>query len=467
VANTRGIETALLARLPDDGALRSWWPRARCRLISPAAAPPLELLLVAAKLSLAGFRCKVVDYEAEGLEWGALRSDIVRHRPSLIVFGASLITLDRELTAVREAKALVPDSAVVLCGRDLLFEEARIHWECPDLDAIISDPFGFAGPGRLKNRDALLRLAQSGRLGASVRISSFSGREMLKINRMLMSPWEMLKLPLYKAPLGEEARLPVLVSVGCKHSCLHCLVPRLSGGVAQMKRPSLVVREMRRGLLDMGQHSFELVGDNLAPPDLWWEELVDEMSRAGLKTARFSFRTCECGISAQLAKRLQKAGCDMATIVLPVAFERAASELAFGPKLDRETCIGTLRTLRGAGILTCVCFVAGLLESEEEDLAGAMRLVTKGGASVVEVLDANCTSGSRLDDMLKRKRLAESQISARKSADRSYSDGVSALAARAARRFWLRPSSLIGATRRFGPSALAKVARMLLSSARI
>jgi len=467
VANTRSVETALLARLPGDGSLRPWWPRARCSLLSSAAAPPLELLLVAAKLSLAGFRCKVVDYEAEGLEWGALRSDIVRHRPSLIVFGASLITLNRDLTAVRETKELVPDGVVVLCGRDLLFEEARIHWDCPELDAIISDPFSFASPGRFKDRDAVLRSAQSGLLGASVRIRSFSAREMFNINAMLPVPWEMLKLPLYRAPLGGEARLPILASVGCKHSCLHCIVPRLSGGVAQMKRPSLIAREMRRGLLDMGQHSFELVGDNLAPPALWWEELVDELSRAGLKTVRFSFRTCECGISAQLAKRLQGAGCDMATIVLPVAIERAASELGFGPKLDREACIRMLRTLRGAGILSCVCFVAGLFAPEEENLADAMRLAAKGGANVVAVLDANDTPGSRLDDIAKRRRLAESEIRVRESADESYSGGALLSAVRTARRFWLRPSALLGATRRFGPSALVKVARMLLSSARI
>lgn len=462
--DVRGSETALLARVPggDDG--RAWWPTARCALFSPRAEPPLNLLLVAAKLSLAGFRCKLVDYEAEQLEWGAIQSDLVKHHPSLVVFDTSLVGLNRDMAAVRQAKSLLPDCTAVLCGRGLLFEEARIHWECPELDGIISDPYRFASPGHLTDSWRALMLLQSRRKGQSLVVRSFARRKALDINNMLRPQWEILKRSCYAAPLSGAASLPVLASVGCKHNCLHCIVPRLSGGITHLRQPSVVVKEMRHGLLELGERKFELVADNLAPPDLWWEELVAEMSRAGLKTVSFSFRACECNISEQLAQKLKSAGCDMATIVLPLAFEKAAGALSFGPRLDEQTCIEMVRTLRQAGIATCLCFVAGLFESGEESLRSATKLAARSSASMFELKDALATAGSRLGDVAKRKWLSESEISRWGSASSSQGQEATELARKALRRFWMRPAPLIEATKRFGPSALAKVARMLLRS---
>ncbi len=458
----RGVETALLVRTPGHDDSRAWWPTARCALVSPRVAPPLNLLLVAAKLSLAGFRCKLADYEAERLEWGALQSDLVKHRPSVVVFDTSLPALGKDLAAVRTAKTLLPNSIVILCGRDLLFEEAKMHWECPELDGIISDPCRFASPGRLSRTSAALNLLQSRREDRSLTIRSFTQAGMLDINSRLRPVWEMLKRSCYRSPVSGQLRLPILASTGCKHSCLHCIVPRLSGGVTHLRRPSAIVREMRCGLLEFGERSFELVADNLAPPDLWWEELVAEMSRAGLKTVSFSFRACECGISKRLAQKLGGAGCDMATIVLPVAMEKAVSDFSFGPHLDNGACIEAVRTLRRAGIFTCLCFVAGLFPRDDEDLMLAMRLAARSGASAVEFLDARVTAGSRPDDMVKRKMFSEGEMRNWGSAE--YAGETSELALKATRRFWLRPAPLIEATRRFGPSVLAKVARMLLRS---
>ncbi len=461
------VKTALLARVPGGADARAWWPTARCELASPRAAPPFNLLLVAAKLSLAGFRCKLADYEAEQLEWGALQSDLVRHRPSIVIFDTSLPNLNKDLAAVRKAKTLLPDCAAVLCGRDLLFEEARIHWECAELDGIISDPFRFAGPGRLTDSSRAPRLFQSRRVDQSLIIRSFTRTSVPDINQTLRPQWEMLKRSCYGSPLSGVVRLPVLASVGCKHDCLHCIVPRLSGRVTHLRRPSVIVREMRHGLLELGERSFELVADNLAPPDLWWQELVAEMSRAGLKTISFSFRACECSISKQLAQKLKSAGCDMATIVLPVALQKAMSDLSFGPRSDELSCIKTVRTLRHAGIATCLCFVAGLFPRGDENLRSAMKLAARSGASMVEFLDARATAGSRLDDVAKRKRLSESEIRSWESVDSSFAGETSELALKATRRFWLRPAPLIEATRRFGPSALAKVARVLLTSRQV
>jgi len=467
VISAKGVETALLARVPGGNDARAWWPTARCELDSPRVAPPLNLLLVAAKLSLAGFRCKLADYDAERLEWGALQSDLVKHRPSIVVFDTSLPNLSKDVAAVRRAKTLLPDCAAVLCGRDLLFEEARIHWECPELDGIISDPFRFAGPGRLADSSRALRLFQSRRVGRSLIIRSFTRARALDINHMLRPPWEMLKRSCYGSPLSGVVRLPVLASVGCKHDCLHCIVPRLSGGITHLRRPSVIVREMRHGLLSLGERSFELVADNLAPPDLWWQELVAEMSRAGLKTISFSFRACECSISKQLAKKLRSAGCDMATIVLPVAMEKATSDLCFGPRLGEGACIEIIRTLRHAGIATCLCFVAGLFPPDDEDLRSAMKLAARSGASMIEFSDARATAGSRLDDVAKRKTLSKSEIRRWESVGSSFAGQTSERALKATRRFWLRPAPLIEVTRRFGPSALAKVGRFLLASRQV
>jgi len=466
VLDAKGVDTALLARAP-GGDTRSWWPTARCELAAPRVAPPLNLLLVAAKLSLAGFRCKVADYDAERLEWGALQSDLVKHRPSIVIFDTSLSNLSRDMAAVRRAKTLLPDCVTVLCGRDLLFEEASVHWECPELDGIISDPFRFACLGRLTDSSKALNLLQSLRVDQSLIIRSFTRARALDINNTLRPQWEMLKRSCYGSPLSGVVRLPVLASVGCKHDCLHCIAPRLSGGVTHLRRPSVIVREMRHGLLELGEHSFELVADNLAPPDLWWEELVAEMSRAGLKTTSFSFRACECSISKQLAQKLKNSGCDMATIVLPVAMEKAASDLSFGPHLDERSCIEMIRTLRQAGIATCLCFVAGLFPRGDEDPISAVKLAARCGASMVEFLDARTTAGSRLDDVAKRKRLSESEVRRWESVDASFAGQTSELALKATRRFWLRPAALIDTTMRFGPSALAKVARFLLSSRQI
>ena len=470
VTGVRSSETALLARVPGGDNGRAWWPTARCALVSPRAEPPLNLLLVAAKLSLAGFRCKLVDYKAEQLEWGAIQSDLVKHHPSLVIFDTSLVGLNKDMAAVRRAKALLPDCAAVLCGRDLLFEEARIHWECPELDGIISDPYRFASPGHLTDSSRALMLLQSRRKGQSLIIRSFARGKALDINNMLRPHWEILKRSCYVSPFSGVARLPVLASVGCKHNCLHCIVPHLSGGITHWRRPSVIVKEMRHGLLALGERkvpneiAFELVADNLAPPELWWEELVAEMSRAGLKTASFSFRACECSISKQLAQKLKSAGCDMATIVLPVAMEKAASTLSFGPRLDEQTCIEMVRTLRQAGIATCLCFVAGLFARDQESLRSAIKLAARSNASMVELKDALATAGSRLDDVAKRKWLSESEIQRWESASSSHAQEASELAQKALRRFWMRPAPLIEATRRFGPSALAKVARMLLRS---
>ena len=83
---------------------------------------------------------------------------------------------------------------------------------------------------------------------------------------------------------------------------------------------------------------------------------------------------------------------------------------------------------------------------------------------MVELKDALATAGSRLDDVAKRKQLSESEIERWESASSSHAQEASELAQKALRRFWMRPAPLIEATRRFGPSALAKVARMLLRS---
>jgi len=111
--------------------------------------------------------------------------------------------------------------------------------------------------------------------------------------------------------------------------------------------------------------------------------------------------------------------------------------------------------------------VAGLFPRGDENLRSAMKLAARSGASMVEFLDARATAGSRLDDVAKRKRLSESEIRSWESVDSSFAGETSELALKATRRFWLRPAPLIEATRRFGPSALAKVARVLLTSRQV
>ncbi|MBN1593901.1 MAG: hypothetical protein JW941_11725, partial [Candidatus Coatesbacteria bacterium] len=256
-----------------------------------------------------------------------------------------------------------------------------------------------------------------------------------------------------------QLRLPVLASTGCKHNCLHCLVPKISGGVTHLRRPFALVKEMRSALLDLGERRFELIADNLTPPDLWWEELVEEMARAGLKTASFSFRSCDCTFSEQTIQKLKTAGCDMVFLVLPLNAERAASEFGYGPDRDADCRSRAIRLLHAAGIFTCLCFVAGLFP-DDEDMVSAVKFARKSGANAIEFLDARMTSGSRSIDLLKRRRFGEGEVKRMGSMDRG--DVVVSDILGAMRKFWLRPAPLLEMSKKFGPRALPRIAKMLL-----
>ena len=450
-------KNALLVRAPGSARTGSWWPLASVGREKSAHVPPVILALLARWLSTQGYNCRIVDYPAAGLGWGSFVADLVKFTPCLLIIDSSLPTLAIDLAAAREARRTLPAATIVLCGRDLLYEEARIHKSCPELDGVLSDPVGLLlGEGREGGFEQGAGL-QSFRRGRTVTIRSFGAASLRDFRSLPRPAWELLDPRCYGDGRPARTAVPVLASVGCRHSCLHCIVPWISDGAAHFAKPSSIVAQMRWSVLNGHQKHFRLITDNLAAPRPWWFDLTLGLSRSGLGVS-WEFQTCEGEFDEALAASLRDAGCSKVTIILPCAGQEGLKNISFGPGRSLSDYGKGVATLKRAGVAVCLGFVIGPEWTDEDAIREAGRFARQCQAAALDFFDGESTAGSRLADIARRKALQagpEWQSSWATCQD-SWSQRKR-LAASVKRRFLLRPANILAAIRRSGLSGLASL----------
>lgn len=282
--------------------------------------PPFGILTLAGYLEKAvpEVDVKIVDSQAEELDWSGLEKRIEDYKPDLVA-PSSLSTANAFL-ALRTAqltKSINPATKTVLGGQHFTALPEETLRKYPDVDYIV----------RGEGEETLAELVNALSLGIDpidVRGIALRFREDVRINedRPLICDLDSLPYPAYHRvarhmksyyfSLMAEKEKPFAIvegSRGCSHRCSYCSQSPFWRHSQRRKTPKRIADELEHLNNTYGSALFWLTDDYFRL-DTEAEKLADEIIRRGLKISWFCQARCDDIMKNRAnLQRLKEAGC--------------------------------------------------------------------------------------------------------------------------------------------------------------
>lgn len=131
-----------------------------------------------------------------------------------------------------------------------------------------------------------------------------TGFNRVDVNSLPVPDWSSLNLSNYKTPLGRKYLL-VELSRGCVNKCKFCVVPLTHGTVLRLRRPDLVVKEIKESIVRYGVKNFYFWGDNAT---IGIKRVCEAIIKSKLRI-RFMCNSRVDTVDYDLLKLMKLAGC--------------------------------------------------------------------------------------------------------------------------------------------------------------
>ena len=220
-------------------------PRKTWELMGNCIAPPLGLAQLAAVLEAADIEVTIIDCNASGIGWSALRESIERSQPNIIGATATTPFFYEALRVMDIAKKVNPNIVTVLGGPHVTFTAEETLSQHSEIDVIVR------GEGEQTLLD-LARCCGKGDELSQIRGIAFrSGQEVVLTAPQPLIDVDKLPLPAYHLLPMEKYYFTVfgkfatiLASRGCPHRCTFCSEWKFWGERWRPRNPKKIVDEI-------------------------------------------------------------------------------------------------------------------------------------------------------------------------------------------------------------------------------
>lgn len=336
-------------------------------------APPLGLAQLAAVLDEEGIPVKIVDCNAQGIRWSALREVIAESSPNLIGATALTPSFYDALEVLRIAKKESQKIITVLGGPHVTFTPEETLHNHPEVDFIVR------GEGERTLVDLVCCLERGENplavKGIAFRnakgISITPDQSLVDVDTLPLPAYHLLPMERYRFTILDKYST-ILSSRGCPFRCTFCSEWRFWGGCWRPRDPKRVVDEIELLNKEYDRDSFWFGDDcfNLSAEHV--KGICDEITRRELNILWFYQGRADSVLQQrELLPQMRACGNLMVQIGIESSTDRELRQ--FKKKLKTDQVKEAVELLRMNDIVSQGLIIVGTREDTADSIIHKLR----------------------------------------------------------------------------------------------
>ena len=366
--------------------------------------PPMDLLYMASVMEKCGYRCAIRDYPMEKGSWEAVRRDVEKDRPSLLVVSTTMATIKEDLKVCGMAKSASGDCVTVAKGGYVGDNSESMLNLNGDLDIFInSEPeFVMQDIGRGLPLDSIkgISFRKEGRVFNNP-ARPFDGN----LDNLPMPARHLIKNGLYRMPDTKEIFTTILTSRGCPFRCIYCLAGKVGGSALRLRSVSGIIEELSDCIKSFDIRNFWIRADTFTFNRKW----VIELCRAVIdRTPRIRWMTNSRVdmVDDEMLGWMKRAGCTTIGFGVESGNQAILDKMKKGIKLEQTR--EAVDLCRRHGIKTYLNFIIGLPWEDEKTFDDTIKFARSLKADMYNFSLSYPFPGTELYEFVKSNNLLES-----------------------------------------------------------
>lgn len=340
-----------------------------------AVYPSMGLAFIAATALADGHEVRVVDAEAEHLDYAEIQSQITAFKPQLLGFQTFCANLPRCRKVAETAKHADPSIKIVFGGvQATLFPQDQFTDPLVDVVVIGEGEIPFSellkcydSGGRLEDVPGIAFKDHSGSLTITRRPPLIQSLDTLPFPALHLFPME--KYHSSAQLKGSRTQL-LFTSRGCPFNCSYCSGDLIFGKTFRYRSPERVVADIHHMIREFGIDSIQFYDETFTVNRERVIDLCNAMISAGLSIPWACFTRVDL-VDEELLTLMRRSGCYQIFFGVETGVERLLKLIRKGTTLDQAR--QTFKLCRDLGIETVASFMLTLPTETAEDTEQSIR----------------------------------------------------------------------------------------------
>lgn len=341
---------------------------------------PLTLAYIASVLRKDN-EIKMIDCQAENIDFNKLQLIIQNFAPNLLVSNTSFPTIKSDLKVLEIAKTILPNIKTSIFGMYPTLMREKVFEESSSLDfSITGEPEwsyqllsdALNGTKNLKDVSGLIYRSEQNTIEKNLG-QNFSENT---LDDLPFPARDLLHNDKYKYPLNKKPFTLLMLSRGCPYGCTFCNAHQYYGKKFRKRTVSSIIAEIEDCVNNYGISNFLFWGESFSLDFNYANEITDAILAKGLKI-NWSTRTMVDRIDTTLLKKMKQAGCRSLSLGIETFNQEILDSVKKGTQIaDIQNAI---KAVNAADIISIGHFIIGLPGDNEQNATDTINFSLKSG----------------------------------------------------------------------------------------
>ncbi len=365
--------------------------------------PPVDMMSLSTIAKKYGYETKFKDYSLKNETAFDFIRDLRAYKPDFLVINVASTTLEKDLSALIQARDLLDETIVIAKGAIFNFNSYSIMQQYPEIDIALRGDIEpvFEEIIQYKNLKDIKGLTYQ----VENKIISTPDREVQNnLDFLPKLDRDLIDNNFYIRPDTRKPQTIIKVSKGCPNHCFFCLATPLNGKITRYKSQELIVDEIKECIEKYNIRDFIFWSDIFNLDNSWVQKLCRLIIDNGLKI-NFSTNTRIDTIDFETLCLMKKAGCTLVSVGIESGSQEILDKI--GKKITIEQIKKAIQTINKAKIQIYAYYVIGLPWETKKTIEETEKLAHELNTQYASFYTATALYGTRFYDYVQKNRLGE------------------------------------------------------------
>ncbi len=365
--------------------------------------PPVDMMSLSAIAKKRGYETKFKDYSLNNESVYDFIRDLRDFKPDFLVINVASITIDKDLSILKEAKELLEETIVIVKGAVFNFSAYSILQSYPEIDIALLGEIEEAFDEIILYKD--LKEIEGITYQTNNKIITTKKRKLKEnIDHLPFLDRDLIDNNFYTRPDTKKPQTIIRVSKGCPNHCFFCLATPLNGANVRLRSVELIVDEIKECINKYNIKDFIFWSDIFNIDSIWVQKLCRLIIESDLNI-NFSTNTRADTLDYETLQLMKKAGCNL----ISIGIESASQELLdkMGKKTTIEQIKKAVSMIKEAKIMTYAYYVLGLPWETKETIEKTYSFAKELNTEFASFYTAAALIGTKFYNYAEKNRLGE------------------------------------------------------------
>lgn len=365
--------------------------------------PPVDMMSLSAIAKKYGYETKFKDYSLKNETVFDFIRDLRVYKPDFLVMNIASTTLEKDLSAIVQARDLLDDTVVIVKGAIFNFNSYSIMQQYPEIDIALRGDIEPAFEEiiqyiNLKEINGITYHVENKIISTPDRETENNLDFMPKLDR------ELIDNNFYIRPDTRKPQTIIRVSKGCPNHCFFCLATPLNGKITRYKSQELIIDEIKECVEKYNIKDFIFWSDIFNLDNSWVQKLCRLIIDSNLNI-NFSTNTRVDTVDYETLCLMKKAGCGLVSMGIESGSQEILDKM--GKKITIKQIREAVETINKANIQIYAYYVIGLPWETKKTIAETQKLANELNTQYASFYTATALYGTRFYDYVLKNRLGE------------------------------------------------------------